>query len=416
MGHEQKITLRTLMKNKIFITCLLIPYLEPRSIQELITYGNSSIWSVISNIFSLFKLMSLSVIILLIIITQKGKFKISKISILIIAYEAWIILVNYINGYEIFARIQWALLIIGLVLLTELYLNMNLFSEFVRCLSFWLGILIVANLVTMILYPNGMYVDNNGWTENFLFSFKNMHIYMFLPYLAAKPLADLLKEGKLSWSFYVMVGVIFVSAYIANSTTTLVAMIVLFICILFFRESKSRIVNPIFWFIGSVVLSIFIIVFNVQSYFATSLEALFQKPIGTFHNRTYIWDLALNYFAKNPIIGNGYLSFYASFSKNLITQMHNQYLDVLIIGGAFLGILFGIIIFSACKKISKRHGLICSNLLSFSLICYFILFLTEAYRNNVLIFFVIVAAYHIDKVAPIVRREQQKKKRFRLKI
>ena len=383
-------TLNQLLKNKIFITFLVLGMLEPRCVGELAGY-QGGIWSTLHhyNIWLLY--ISLIVIIGIVLISVR---KISWIAIAVIIFQVYYVSTDINNNLAYMGDLIRAFEAIGLVLIIEIYCRKGIQKQLLEVMSFWLGLYIIINFMSIIIYPTGMYIDSRGWAQNYFFGYKNSHIYVYLPYLVFSALRDALKFGKLKLRFYVMVGIITVSCFLSGSSTSALVLLLIAILVVFAHGvTFPKWLNAATGMIASAILSIAIIGFNFQERFSGIIQWLFQKD-ATFTNRVSIWTASLSDIARNPIWGNGNGSVSIALYWD-VTQCHNKFLDILFVGGAIMMAIFVWLTYLACSRLIKETGNVSANIITFVMFGYAILFLMESRRPDILIFAVYALAFHI---------------------
>lgn len=266
--------------------------------------------------------------------------------------------------------------------------------------TFMLGTYTLGNFVTILLYPQGMYVYNT-FTQNYLFGYRNNMIMMIMPAVIFAVVRSLKYYNRLSKSSVVIILAAIPSILIAFSATAVIGMAIMIVVILMtvlgimpkaFNIATYLIVNA-FYFFG-------IIVMRVQEYFAFIIVDMLNRDL-TFTGRTEIWDKALKAFLGSPIFGMGEIT--STESKALIgaTHAHNYYLDLLYKSGVF-GLLIFIAILIMCGLSLYKHrkeGKI-PFFVSGALFAFMIMLQNEAYYNIYYYFSVLALAAFISYALP----------------
>lgn len=407
-------TINTLLKNRLFLTFLLLGMLEPRCIGELAQY-RGGIWATLHNCNSLLIYLELLAVILIILMTVR---KISIFSITVIIFQGYGILADINNGLPYQGDMLRAMQAIGLILLLEVCCRKRIQKNFMEVLSFWLGLYILINFITILIYPDGMYIDNRGWSQNYFFGYKNSHIYIYLPYLACSALRDILKFGTLKRRYYIFTVVITIASFLADSSTSGIVSLLVAILIIFAHNlDLPKWFNSATAMTCSVILSIAMIGFGFQERFAGIIQLLFNKD-ATFTNRTAIWAASLVDIMRQPIWGNGNGNVDIVLYWD-VTQCHNKFLDVLFVGGIIMAAIFIFLMYLSCSRLIKDRGKIGTNIMTFVMTGYAILFLMESRRPDVLIFIVFAMAFHIrlfDTESVLNRGKQHLATRIKIKI
>lgn len=147
---------------------------------------------------------------------------------------------------------------------------------------------------------------------------------------------------------FVLTGMLVWLLYLSNSQTSLVCLVAAVLLLLAGRipvivERPSRVLGVVFW--GGLSIWLLDEALNLKE---LALSLLGREP--TLTNRTHVWE-TLGRFTQNPIVGTGFMSFWAGARLDEIwrllgpgiVQAHSgyleQYLNLGYIGLAFIGII-----------------------------------------------------------------------------
>jgi len=392
---------KNLLDHSSLIIFCIMPFLEPRCIYELANLSNSYILNLLDNIFDIWRLLSAIFIFILYIFLWR---KFTKIVLWVIAFQFCIFFSTMLNSGEYFAYIQTAVPIIGFVMLTEIYIKSAYTMTFFKTCYYVLSCLVIINLITILLYPDGMYVDFRDWEENWFLGYRNSHVYIFLPTIAFAYLMNL-KNGRLNLQSKIIIGTIIASTLLIKSSTTLVAIVVIVFLLTFFKKKKlPRMMNIYTYLGGSIFASVGFMFFSLQNYITTFIVDILHRDV-SFTSRIYIWQSAVYYIKQSFVFGYGYDSSVARDHLNNFTQAHNQYLDIFYMTGLMGFIVYILLLVIAMKQLFKYKDVIAAKILSFTLLGYFILYIVEAKRDwNAMFFVMLIIAYYLpllmSKVVP----------------
>lgn len=299
-----------------------------------------------------------------------------------LAFSAWIITSTVINGSDVSAAFGLA----GKVMLPAVFLAAykDDYHFVLRVLYIVLGILVIANFVTILLYPHGLYETGvtNIAHENWLLGFKNRHIVFYLPLLLATFLRAV-DEG-LSLDKIILILIVPLSAVLANSSTAIIcmALVIVFGFLPTFRR-RYKIFNARLFFMIGIALFVFIIVLRVQDRLSSFVVNLLGKD-STFSNRTTLWNIAIDMISKRPLAGWGEWSAaqkHTLYSSNSVVSAHNQILEYAFVGGLVLVTIYLVINVKLVARLqrsaSERH-------VQFAAVVYLammVVLLTEAYTD-----------------------------------
>ena len=160
--------------NIMLIICV-IPFLVPIGIME--TGGN-----LLNSILYYFRLF---VIFFLLICCILYKIRFCMITWLSILFYFLNIVICIIRHTDTSADISNFIYVFGMVLIMEFALY-NDISCFIKNMAIIIGIIIVANFITIVMHPGGLYTNSRGWKANWVMGYYNLHIFTYLPCNHAK--------------------------------------------------------------------------------------------------------------------------------------------------------------------------------------------------------------------------------------
>lgn len=284
------------------------------------------------------------------------------------------------------------------------------FVEVLHILYVVLGVLVLANLVSILAFPEGMYVTGttNLAYENWLLGFKNKHIVFFLPLLLITLLLCEL-EG-IGVDKIAVIAAIVVSPLLTGSSTTLVSMSVMVVLgVLPFFRRKYRVFNSSTYFVLVAVLFIAVVLLRLQEIFSFLIVDVLGKDL-TLTNRTVLWDIAMREIARRPIIGwgiqnNDYLHFL--YSSHSIISAHNQILEYTFQGGVIAFIIYFGINLCIARNLDRTASEPCTQIACAAFLAMHIALLTEVYADPLfyLLYFIIWFAPGLTVAVDCVARE-----------
>lgn len=268
-------------------------------------------------------------------------------------------------------------------------------------------LLLIINFITIIIYPNGMYIGvGSGYADNWFLGYRNNHILYVLPYVIISITLSIFSKDKISKM--AMIDTVFglVSLIIARSSTSIVGLFLLLLYIALEKYiSKNSLLNIKNYIITYTILFFSIIIFRIQYLFKFLIVDILGKDI-TFTNRVYIWDYVLKFIKSKPILGYGYELGEKRYLKTELYRSyhaHNQILEIIYKSG-FVGFMFFILIFiDIFKKIYKLKETKIASFFSFSVFTLLIMMLTEAYSFEYFIY-LLVLFNHVDILVKKERR------------
>lgn len=345
----------------------------------------------ISTLFNIMKLISIGFIFL----TAYKRRYISKKMQLLFLFGLTIIIPTLIYSGDKGAVFNYFILFWCLSYLVDL---LNKDVKFIGTLMFIFEIFIYINFITMIIYPNGLYSTGTTFTgiayQNWFLGFKNILICYFLPaYIISYLYMNI--TGKKTRTI-VLTLIIFISTFIAGSTTSLVGLFILLLFSIFsFLQRQYKIFNFKNYIITTILMFFGIVVFRLQNMFEFLIVNILQKDL-TFTHRTELWDTTMKAITNNPIIGHGWQNTdirHFMYSSSTIITAHNQILEYLYLGGIIAILVLLIIIKVSNNDIKKYYKDKNIQIISLGFLIYQILNLTEVYLNPIILLLFILPVF-----------------------
>jgi len=372
----------------------MIPFIEPRMFNEMPFWMELHV----HEIYNLARYFALLGIIFYNFIRIKAKY--SPITKLVILYFLLMVWSTFINGGALRTAITYSFGACGICIFADLFICKYGVNKYCQYMSRLLLVYVMINCTTIWLYPSGLYsgtlVDLNR-TQNWFLGYKNSHIYLYLPCLFFVFIIGVQKKQRISWKYILFALIVLASIIISESTTSLVLMLCFCTYLIFcFKREYLMFENPFIQYVCILITNYALVFMDIVSLLQNFIRAIFDK-YSTIKSRTIIWKNALRYIKESPLMGNGIEDYEVSLTK-IYGQAHNKLLDVTYVGG-IVGLLCFVLILvyimHLLTKVEKRKQI---KICTITLLCYNILFLTEAQRDNPLYFAVLVSIYYICNV------------------
>ena len=378
-----------LMKKDILFLFLIIPFFKPLYFQY------DSQWQWAETVFVAWKVLSAAIIFLILFIYVWDHSRISKIVFWTALCEiSKYISTDYNQGYMTRALIDGVSMISYVSFLyLEIKFNcrrmLHLFNNLVI-------ILMLANLISILLFPDGIPADMYGNTENALFFMViDNGSALFLAFVIVVVILDgLINTRKITWKKWGVIGACVLSAVLSDSVTAIITTIVLLLSIMFALSSDfSRFQNPKLFMI--LYLGLILILFSMQENVVTDffMTNILHRT-GNFTGRYVLWSAAFHMISLHPLLGYGrsaqdYIAAWGGYYSS-----HNYILEILLQGGILALVLFGIIIFSGVGSLYKMRHCKVSTCLTFFLTTVLIAAMMESAVHSVYIFGLFVFCYY----------------------
>lgn len=223
-------------------------------------------------------------------------------------------------------------------------------------------ILAVLNLLSVILFPDGLYITYNStgesaaYTSNWLMGYKNPMIRILLPACALSHIYSIVYDSKRKVQAWILTAIVFVTMILVKSGTGIVGIIIFVFFRLVYREKVRQMVR--IWsllksFILVGIIDVIFVLLRKQEMFSFIIEVVLNRSASDLTGRTTIWNTALALIAKSPIWGYGDAVSDVMQEYIYAAHPHNYILYILMQAG-IIGILLVLAMVIAANRNLKK--------------------------------------------------------------
>lgn len=383
---------RLIFNNPVLIALYFLPFLRPDFINTI---------SYLPTVFDALLYFSVFVGAVL-FFTNRSKFP--KIVLAVFCYFAIIILSTVIKhgslNSAIVNTIKPVLFVMGIYYGQKTNMN-NLFNtlEFVLCT------IIIINFITIIAFPQGMYLKEAEYSysrENWFIGFKNVHIRTILPGVVLTMVNGYRKYHKITIMSYIMIGIMILSSILVNSSTAIVGSVIFVLLLLIFRLRRLYSffdIRKIIIFLIISFLAVFL--FNAQNMFSFLIEGILGKDL-TLSNRVFLWQNAVKQIIKHPIIGIGIQHSDYMYTVIGASHTHDYLLYILLTGGLVGAYFIGYAYFLVGKKLTRTKNSVVSKIYLAMLISFLVMGLTESLTSTTLLYPFLILSFYPELFDPLL--------------
>lgn len=382
--------MKKLMNQRWFIALVFMVLYKPAMFSQMPALHT---FDTISNVF---KVMVIAVLGVWFVYFYQ---KVSLFFVGIVFFEVWRVLATIYCGGNYTSLFIAILNALAICLVVEMGLKTDP-DALLDGASFTLGLFVLINFATILLFPQGMY-EFNTFTQNYFLGYRNNSIMLFFPAIIFSIVRSLRKYNKLTLSSFVITAVSFATVIIAFSATSVIGMTVFTLFLLLALINKMpTFLNIITYLAINIAYFFGVIILRLQEAFAFIIVDMLGRDL-TFTGRTKIWDSALAAFAKSPVFGVGEIENQASRDLIGATHAHNYYLDLLYKSGlpGFL-IFFAILIICGVALYRNRKNGKIPFIVSGAICAFMIMLQSEAYYNIYYFFSILTLAAFIPYALP----------------
>ena len=357
-------------RQTILIFLLLFPHMKPPSLEYLAP--------LLETAFDMGRLVSAVLIVLLIVAERK---KISPALLLFAALEFWIIAMTALfnRRYVVGAVINCSSVVIVFAIIE--YYARRCPDKLLHALMANLGWIVVANLITVIIfYPSGIY-SADGNHGDFFLGQKNSFITFVLPAITVALLYFC--SGRRA-SALIIIGAGAIPVFKVWSATSVVGLLLLGLVLLLGLRGKNRLLRPTIIWLVTVVADYLIAVYRILDRpgpLNTFITQVLHKNT-TLTGRTAIWDAFYQMFFRRPITGYGFRK-YIDVGDRVFFHAHNSYFQFLLMGGVIALVLFLLYNLAVLYRMERQPSSRVTVILTAALAAVYVMHLSEA-ENSIM--------------------------------
>lgn len=295
---------------------------------------------------------------------------------------------------------------IGLSMWIDLYIREDK-KKCINMLIFILDAYVIINFLSMLIYPNGMYISQSFQNTPYIcwfLGYKNPQIRLLLPYVVILFVRDSIFYKKIKFYTYIKLSLVALASVILKSSTGILGVFIFIVLNVLFSGKKQgklknlilRIFNVKNVYYILVVVNILIIFFSFQKYFSFLIVNILHKNLD-LTDRIFVWQKVIPVIKNNFILGQGIM--YAELSRSVIgaSHAHNYFLNTFYNGGLIAFILISIIwIGAGIKSIESKQSL-GVRYLKFMTIIFLIMGITESLTSTVLLYPILTLLYYSNE-------------------
>jgi O-antigen ligase len=288
--------------------------------------------------------MNFVILFYIVLVIFLRRYTISKMTLLLILLAFAILISAFMHDNSLFPFIKMYGPAINLFLLVDLCVQNRSLHTLLKAMCILLTLWISINVITMILYPDGLFAVSKGFymsSENWFLGWQKRIGPYYFPALLSVILYAYYKHNRITIWVYFIVGMLIFTCIRVWAVAVLVCFVVFLLLLLVAKiPVMNKFLNPIMLTAVVYVWFVAIILLRLQNHFSYFIVDVFDKDL-TFSGRTYVWDEALETIEQNFFWGIGQLKTF-TLGRSVFDSAHSAYLDMLIHGGIVAFILFAV--------------------------------------------------------------------------
>lgn len=316
------------------------------------------------------------------------------------------ILSAVINHVDLLNTIQKFAPYLCLAILCDYWMNRyGIYT--LNALHFVLLVYTFINFVTIIVFPQGLYLaQTSGKTvvACWFLGYKNPQIRTLLLALVLEYMFNYKPKKRLKIRTIVVTLVIAVTLVHIKTATALFAFVVYLLLVFLLQKKNSflmKVISPLGIIIMFVVATLLVVVVDILPYISGITSLLFSgKDVATASSRIYVWKAAIEIIKNHFLFGSGETNFKTVISVFSVTHPHNYFLFQWLSGGVGAVILSVLFFHSTLKEMFKRKARFEYRLFIAATIVVFIMGVVESLTEFPLLYAIFVIGYNLNRIYP----------------
>ena len=344
------------------------------------------------------------VIILLLLKSRLWK-KIPPIFLFFVAILFIMCLAAVVNDGSLKRSLEYSFTILVICLVIE-YGILHDIRHFLLGEMVFFGCLMIINLITVFLFPKGMY-DYIIYTDCWFLGFKSGHFAYQIAFLFFSLMYSIICDKKKIFIYYIGLALTLLSSILVKNTTAMMILIPIIIVSIIPKILNLTKVFNILTYTGiGIAMNLIFVVFRRQDLFSWLIVNILHKRLDLTY-RIQIWDKAVEAIREHLILGHGYQTF---VYPNLAETTHNEYMEILYKAGIVGLVVFLALLAFVIYRLFKNRKDAIGKWVAVFVGGFFWMFVIEQYAFS-FFFYLFLFAYHCTDL--IRMREEQDQERIR---
>lgn len=274
------------------------------------------------------------------------------------------------------------------VSLMRLSFSLNRSRDLGKVLLLITGTISLLNLVSIVMFPEGLYVtERSGDGDCFFWGHRNTFYQIVFLSVASSQFLDSGSREGLSLRTVTLFGLGLLQTVLAFSMTSATALLcMLLIYVLLAKTRFRKLISGASLSIVCVAFFLLVVVFRMQEIAAPAFSA-FGKDV-TLTGRTYIWDEAFRMLTGcRVLIGYGASDRLIEVTGNWMSPFshaHNELLNILVTSGILGVVLYAVMLRETFSSIEKMENVTTRNVMLSLLSAFMVVGFTEKVTSTAL--------------------------------
>lgn len=316
----------------------------------------------------------------------------SKMFLAVVVWRMSFAIQTVVNHGDITMWGYFSIITVTLCMIFDYYMPIDPVGV-VRGLTQVLTAYLVVNLLTVILWPNGI-IDGM-----YFIGIRTRFTELVVAAMVFSVVLDQQLGKKISLRTVFVLSVSIASILIEWVAAAIIGIAIGIVTYFLLRRSQAfaRVLTLARALIVSLAVNIGVVIFNVQQYFSWVFVDLLGKDVNLTY-RTELWALALVQIVKRPIFGYGECidgTFIQWWRSTQLWQSHNQWLQLMYDGGIICVLCFIAIIVLCSYELRRAKDSRVAKPVLAGMIAFLIMMIVEFYSYTPYLFLILFLASNI---------------------
>ncbi len=268
-------------------------------------------------------------------------------------------------------------------------------------------LLVFLNLLTIILYPNGM-LSVSIYESNWLLGYDNVHICFFYTALLFMFIHNYLFDKRAGFIDIALIASIYVQVIYCFSANSLVSLLIFTLLIMLCNKRIiSKICNVKLLYFIYLIADYLLVYLRLQEKIAWVIVGIFKKNI-ILSGRTVIWDRVSRLIPNSILFGYGQEPLGVITSKlgnPAFAHAHNTILDITYKTGIAGLVAQAMLHLEAARELYIYRAHILARKITVILLSFMALTIVEARQENINMYIILAISFGIGRVIKGAKNE-----------
>lgn len=317
---------------------------------------------------------------------RKNSNHIKKMFLLILSFYVVVLISTYGNGGPRNALTAQSLIACGFAGAICYFFDEREYLISLKAIVVWLELCVIINLITVIIFPNGLYsvygFNMSYANAAYFLGHRNNAVEYLIPLMGCSSYLNLIQGRRNSGNYYFVILLSLFTALLTWSVNEMLCVVAVLGCeLLLVNREKLPMININIGYFASAGLTILLVAMDFLSYMSSTIEVVFKKNI-TVLSRVKIWERAVTAIYQKPWLGYGCEEATTKYMRiGHANSCHNYFLDCFYYGGTILMAIMTLIIFTVSNRVKNINRFVKAKI-SIFFVSYFVLWIASATHMN----------------------------------